>query len=244
MALYVPGVARPDARIFTTMHFPIAILLFALSGNDLVAAAPSPLDTGSLVSGTPSSQQPPILPSEAADDDRRGLRADPSTQLLYSTIGGGLGIVGGGFLGGAVGAGLSAESDGWAAIGNVIFGVGLGALAGGTTGATWGAVLARPKQKSRSIVPTALGGLGGLALGFAGGAAAYSLMGNPENTAAISLCFLAIPALGAGTGATMIDQSTAPRRISEVQRPSSLALVPWFPRGDLVGLRLSLPTGI
>lgn len=153
-------------------------------------------------------------------------------------------MVGGGFLGGIVGAGLSSESDGWAAIGNVIFGVGLGALAGGTTGATWGAVIARPKQKSRSVVPTALGGLGGLALGFVAGVATHSLMGNPDNAAATALCFLAIPALGAGTGATMIDQTTSPRRISDVQRPSSIALAPWMPRGGMVGMRLSIPAGI
>lgn len=225
------------------MHFPLALLLFALSGADPLHAEPSSTDTGSSVSMAPRITEAPVLGVDPADNERRGPRADPSTQMLYSTLGGGLGILGGAFLGGSVAAGLSSESDGWAAIGNVIFGVGIGALAGGTAGATWGAIAARPKQRNRSFVPTALGGFGGLALGFVSGITIFNAIGS-DNNATTALCFLAIPALGAGAGATLVDQWTTPDRISSIQPRSTLGLAPWMPREGLLGLRVTIPTEI
>lgn len=225
------------------MIFPIALLLFSLSGNDPDAAETSPAALGPPPSQVAAPTPPPVLPVNVSENDARGLRADPSTQLLYSTLGGGAGILGGGFLGGAIGAGMSSESDGWAAIGNVIFGVGLGVLVGGTTGATWGAVLARPKQPDRSFVPTALGGLGGLVLGYMAGITVYNKLGS-ENPTSAAFCLLAVPALGAGAGATMIDQWTTPQRISGLPSNPKLGLAPWMPKEGLVGMRLSIPTGI
>ena len=201
------------------MLSPIAFALLLLSGTSPAASGPSLVDSGS-----------------PAGSDR-------STQFLYSSLGGGLGILGGGFVGGATAAALSSESDGWAAIGNVILGVGVGVLVGGTTGATWGAVAARPPQKDRSLVPTALGGLGGLLLGYAAGIATYNAIGS-ENAASSAVCFLAIPALAAGGGATMVDQWTTPGRITGMRATRSFALSPWTPREGLVGLRLSIPSGI
>lgn len=221
----------------------LAVFTLAASGGE-PSAVTSSIDSGSPIqASTPSATRTATLEEATSVASSDGPRADPSTQLLYSSLGGGLGILGGGFVGGAVGAALSSESDGWAAIGNVIVGVGLGVLVGGTTGATWGAVAARPPQKDRSIVPTALGGLGGLLLGYAAGITAYNAFGS-ENAASSSLCFLVIPALAAGGGATMVDQWTTPRRISGLPSNPKLGLAPWMPRDGLVGLRLSLPAGI
>lgn len=221
------------------MLSPIAFALLTLSGTSPAASSPSLVDSGTPV----GSLTPPIEAAATPVAFSEGPRADPSTQLLYSSLGGGLGILGGGLVGGAVGAALSSESDGWATIGNVIMGVGVGILVGGTTGATWGAVAARPPQKDRSFVPTALGGLGGLLLGYVAGIAVYSAIGS-EDAGSSSFCYLVIPALGAGAGATVVDQWTTPRRISALPSKSNLSLAPWMPREGLVGLRLSLPTGL
>lgn len=224
-------------RIFWGMLSPIAFVLLVLSGTSLAASGPSLVDSGSPA----ASLTTPIEATAAPSASTQGPRADPSTQLLYSSLGGGLGILGGGFVGGAVGAALSSESDGLEAIGNVILGVGFGVLVGGTTGATWGAVIARPKQADRSFVPTALGGLGGLVLGYVAGVAAYGAIGSED--AASSSFFLVIPALGAGAGATMVDQWTTPRRISGLPSQSNLSLAPWMPREGMMGMRASFPTG-
>lgn len=232
-------VGTRKTRIFRGMLSPISFVLLALSATSPVASEPTPSDSEARIGAV-------VVPMEAAADpapSSRGPRAEPATQFLYSSLGGGLGILGGGFVGGAVAAALSSESDGWAAIGNVIIGVGFGVLVGGTTGATWGAVAARPPQKDRSFVPTALGSLGGLLLGYVAGIAAYDAVGS-EDAASSSLCFVVLPALGAGAGATMVDQLTTPRRISGLPSNSNLGLTPWMPREGLVGLRLSLPTGI
>lgn len=226
--------------IFPGMLQLLAVFALAAFGGEPSAVTPS-ADSGTpILVATPSAT--PAASLEEANSLDRGNRADPSTQLLYSSLGGGLGIVGGGFVGGAVGAALSSESDGWAAIGNVILGVGVGVLVGGTTGATWGAVAARPPQKDRSFVPTALGGLGGLLLGFVAGTAAYNAIG-ADNDLAATVCVLVIPALGAGAGATIVDQKTTPRRISGLPSNSSLSLAPWMPRKGMVGLRATVPTG-
>lgn len=220
------------------MHSPIAFLLLVLSGASVAASGPSLVDSEPQAGSLTTSIEATAAPVASNE----GPRADPSTQLLYSSLGGGLGILGGGFVGGAVGAALSSESDGWAAIGNVIVGVGLGVLVGGTTGATWGAVAARPPQKARSFLPTALGGLGGLFLGYVAGTLTYNAVGADNNLAA-TLCVLVIPALGAGAGATIVDQKTTPRRISSLASPSNLSLAPWMPREGMLGLRASFPTG-
>lgn len=102
---------------------------------------------------------------------------------------------------------------------------------------------ARPRQKARSFVPTALGGLGGLLLGYVAGTVTYNACGADNNLAA-TLCVSVIPALGAGAGATIVDQRTTPRGISDFPSPSNPSLAPWMPREGLVGLRASFPTGI
>lgn len=221
------------------MLSPLSILLLSLSGNDPVAPSSSLSDSGASAPTVES----PLPQTPLAETHSLGRRADPAKQMVYSSLGGGLGIVAGGFVGGAIAAGLSSDSEGWSAIGNVIFGVALGALAGGTTGATMGAVAARPPQKDRSFGATTLGGFGGLFLGFLAGSATYGAL-DADGTASSALCFVAIPALAAGAGATLVDQWTTPGRITGARATPSLALSPWMPREGFVGLRLSLPARI
>lgn len=219
----------------------LAAFLLASSGEQLpppstVVSEPR-IETG--LAGDSARPELPPPPAGVTGE----LLADPSKQVLYATIGGGLGTFSGLLGGGLTGALLSAGSRSWVTVaGSTLIGAGVGALVGGGTGAAAGARLARPKGLSHSSVPPAFGGMGGLVVGVVAGAAVMAAIG--ENNDAVGMaCFTTLPSLGAGVGATIVDRYSTPRRFATPSR-SAIGIMPWRAREGLVGLRLSVSTGI
>lgn len=230
---------------FPGMLAPLFLLLVVLTGGP--SAAPEPhLGAAASLREEVAASAPADSPTKwipAPMDD--GHRADPSRQLLYSSLGAGLGIAGGSLLGVLIGSRMVSSSDNFGdALGKFILSLGAGYLVGGTTGATWGASNARPDGSSRSLVPTALGGFGGLALGLLAGSAVLGASASDASQGTAFLCLWIVPAFGAGAGATLADQWSAPtnRRDAAGSAPP-VAVAAWIPGPGWIGLRASVPVG-
>lgn len=227
------------------MCVPLLPLFLALSGEaPTIPELPVPTIGSSregIPANTPADSAPAWIP--APKDD--GHRADPSQQLLYSSLGAGLGIAGGSLLGVLIGSRMVSSSDNFGdALGKFFLSLGVGYLVGGTTGATWGASNARPDGSSRSLVPTVLGGFGGLALGLVTGSALLASSASDASQGTGFLYLWIVPAFGAGAGATLADQWSAPSNRSGAARPASpVAIAAWIPGPGWIGLRANVPVG-